>query len=104
MHNVVSASSMAGDDDYQICAIHAGYSATGITSGLYMNLVDAPYLSFDKPWWNSDFNDKATLYDQLYFCLGDLATTGLTGIYITYVNKAMAEQFNVDVDALYTTV
>ena len=104
MHNVISTSNMAGDDEYQVCALHAGYSATGVTAGLYLNLMGQEHLHFDQPWWNSDFNDKATLHDQLYFCVGDLATTALTGIYVTFVNKAIASEFNVNVDDLYTTV
>ncbi len=93
---------MAGDDTYQLVAGYAYFITALATDGVFMNLLDVPYIDFEKPWWNSDLRDELTLYDQLYFACGDLSMTLLSSTFCMFFNKDMATKYNVP--DLYETV
>ena len=93
---------MAGDDTYQLVAGYAYFITALATDGLFMNLLDVPYIDFEKPWWNSDLRDELTLYDQLYFACGDLSLTLLSSTFCMFFNKDMATKYSVP--DLYETV
>ena len=86
---------MAGDDTYQLVAGYAYFITALATDGVFMNLLDVPYIDFEKPWWNSDLRDELTLYDQLYFACGDLSLTLLSSTFCMFFNKDMVTKYNV---------
>ena len=101
-NEAIRSAVMAGDDTYQLVAGYAYFITALATDGLFMNLLDVPYIDFEKPWWNSDLRDELTLYDQLYFACGDLSLTLLSSTFCMFFNKDMATKYNVP--DLYETV
>ena len=51
-----------------------------------MNLMPAPNLNLDNPYWGAKFNDAMAYKDYMYWITGDIALSYTDGIYATYVN------------------
>ncbi|NLZ37248.1 MAG: hypothetical protein GX897_07205 [Clostridiales bacterium] len=92
----------SGDNEFQLVAGYAYYVTALATEGIFTNLLEVPYLDFDRPWWNSNLRDELTLYGQLYFAGGDLSYTMIAQMFATFFNKSMAEKYAVP--DLYETV
>lgn len=102
LFNKIRSAVQAGDSSYQLVAGYAFYVPALATEGLFTNLLDVPYLNFDKPWWNSNLRDELTLYDQLYFAGGDLSYTMIANMFCCYFNKDLATDYGVE--DLYSVV
>ncbi|HHX53659.1 MAG TPA: hypothetical protein GX704_02010 [Clostridiales bacterium] len=92
----------SGDNEFQLVAGYAYFVTALATEGIFTNLLNVPYLNFDRPWWNSNLRDELTLYGQLYFAGGDLSYTMIAQMFATFFNKSMAEKYAVP--DLYETV
>jgi len=76
-----------------------------VLEGLFYDVGDAPYLSLDKPWWDSDYMDAMSIGDDRVFALiGDYAVDRTRCLACIYYNKNMFEDFYGDGDALYQEV
>jgi len=76
-----------------------------VLEGLFYDVGDAPYLSLDKPWWDSDYMDAMSIGDDRVFALvGDYAVDRTRCLSCIYYNKNMFEDFYGDGNALYQEV
>jgi len=96
---------MAGDDAYDIIqAVHArgiNYSHEGI----FCNLIDAPYLDYEKPWWNEAYMAEISVGPTQRFLLqGDISLFSLRNLSTMFYNKTMYESLYGDGDGLYEIV
>ncbi|MGI6742837.1 MAG: hypothetical protein ACOX4O_04140 [Eubacteriales bacterium] len=92
----------SGDNEIQLVAGYAYFVTALATEGVFTNLLDVPYLNFDRLWWNSNLRDELTLYNQLYFAGGDLSYTMIAQLFATLFNKSITEKYSVP--DLYETV
>ncbi len=93
---------MAGDNTYQLVAGYAYYITALAKDGTFMNLLNVPYIDFEKPWWNSDLRDELTVYNQLYFACGDLSWSMISSAFCLFFNKDFAAKY--ELPDLYETV
>ena len=93
----------AGDGAYDILGYYAYYGVAMATEGMMANLLDQTYIDLDKPWWNQDFTNEMTLFDQLYFAVGDLSLTATQCTNAIFFNKGMMKDMFAGTD-LYATV
>mgnify|MGYP005771026529 CR=1 FL=1 len=96
---------MADDTTYD--AFHfIQYAGAALSAeGLYLNIKNAPYISFDKPWWDMDYMREMTIgEDKLYCLVGDYAPDRTRTLNCVYYNKQLYEEYYKDEDGLYSIV
>ena len=72
----------------------AGYSRVAsllMVQGVSADLTSMNNLDFEKPWWPKYLIEKSRLYDDLYFCTGDIAPSLFRESYLIFYNKNLAE-------------
>ena len=70
----VSIQIRSGIDEYDIVAGAQFLAVQGVLESLYLDMSQAPYLDFDKPYWNNSYMDNLSMKSGKRYCLaGDLA-------------------------------
>ena len=92
----------SGGDDYDFIAAYSYYITPIALDGALYNLKNLNYLSPEQVWWSADCANEMTLDNKLYFIAGDLAISLLKNMYVTFFNKQLAQDLNVE--NLYQTV
>jgi len=96
---------LAGDQAYDLNIGHQFVLTRMLFDGLYRNMVDDPYISFESPWWAYDYIKELCIgNDRLYFLFGDITLGMLKSAGCVYVNKPMFEDYFITVDELYQLV
>lgn len=103
INDLLTASVMAGSDDYDLVANHLGQLSPLILQGIFQNMYDLPYIDWDQPWWNQSYNDAVTIGGKRYACAGELSLSMIMGIYATFFNKQLWDNYYNDQD-LYEIV
>lgn len=81
--------------------IIAGYSQTTANlaiEGMALSLSDVRYLDLEKPWWPTSLVENFSVGDDLYCITGDISTSLVTQMYVTYFNKNLLANFGVEED------
>ena len=100
----VSSSILSGDDAFQLILGYMNYMPPTILDGLYLDINTLPNINTDNPWWVSGFNDNVTINGKMYMAMGDMCWSMLQYAFCGYVNKTVLEQYNYNIDDLYTAV
>lgn len=87
---------MAGTNDFDIIASYSRTTAYLAANNFTENLFEFEYLDFTKPWWPEDLTATATIKDRLLFCSGDISANMLYMMYVTFFNKALLAQYNLE--------
>lgn len=96
---------MAGDTTYDMYSLIQYNAAKYAYQNLYYNMKDAPYLSFDMPWWNYDYMKEMTIGEDKIYCLvGDVHVDSTRCMNCVYYNKALYTDYYSDGDAMYDVV
>ena len=91
--------------DFETAAISMGGGAPLAVEGLYYNVIDFPYLSLEKPWWNQKVHDELTMFHALYYLIGDIAVTQISWGTGMFYNKDILDKYFPDGSVnLYQTV
>ena len=75
-----------------------------VTEGLYLNVRNAPYISFDEPWWDSEYMEETVIGDTLFALVGDyavdrtrcLTSSNLRGTAAVFFNKAKMADYGIE--------
>jgi len=86
----VTNSVTAADGAYDLVASYAYYGVSLAPENVLYNLHNVPNLTLTNSWYNQSFVDQMTLYDQLYFIVGDLTLTATDRMFMTFYNKDLA--------------
>lgn len=78
--------------DYDAAAIYMSTGSVLAVEGMYYNVLDFPYISLEKPWWNQDIQNELTLFDTLYYLAGDIAITETAGGGVVFYNKDLFDK------------
>lgn len=79
---------------YDIIATYSQSAAAIANYNLVKNLMDLPYLDFEKPWWPSSLTETFMIGDNLFFLSGDISTSLLNEMIVTFFNPALIETVN----------
>lgn len=91
MDTFIAAAENAGSGDYDlICAYSLTPTALAM-NGYLVNLNDAEYLSFDKPWWSPSILENE-FYDTIFFAYATSSTPVMRQMFVTYYNRQMLAQ------------
>ena len=86
----------SGGDDYDFIAAYSYYITPIATEGTLYNLKNLNYLSPEQIWWSADCANEMMIDGKLYFIAGDLAISLLKNMYVTFFNKQLAQDLNVE--------
>ena len=95
----------AGDTTYDLFSLVQYNAAAYAYQNMFYNMKNAPYVSFDKPWWNYDYMKEMTIgNDKIYCMVGDVSLDSTRCLSCVYYNKAMYENYYQNADELYDVV
>ena len=85
---------MAGDDDYDVLGGRQHDDIDICLDGYCLNLntlseYGADYIDISQPWWGTEYIDKMTYKDQLYWITGVLSLRYISGANCLYVNSEL---------------
>ncbi len=96
---------MAGDTTYDMFSLIQWNAAKYAYQNMYYNMKEAPYISFDQPWWNYDYMKEMTIgEDKIYCMVGDVHVDSTRCMNCVYYNKAMYTDYYEDGDGMYDLV
>ncbi len=96
---------LAQADEYDIVAGSQWLVIPQSMDGLYLDLSDAKYLDFDKPWWDQTYIDMLSPDGETkYFLTGDISLNRLRQMSAMYFNKELYTSLIGDPDDMYQTV
>lgn len=92
-----------GDDIYDVAYLRCTDIGTMFTSQYLYNLYDIQSFNLDKPWWNQQMKNDATLLgNHLYYLSSDAHLMAFEGTWGIYFNKTLAA--NVGITDVYNEV
>jgi len=86
----------AGTDDFDFIVPHMQQSSALIQKGQVLNLLEMPYIDFDKPWWDKTINSSITVAHKLYAAAGNITTTTNDATWTVLFNKDLLRNFGLD--------
>jgi len=91
---------MAGEEVYNLCisTVSGGRLATLASENLLANLCETPHLQLDQGWWSKLMYDNLQLGGRMYYTTGDISPCMYTTALITYMNKNLLEEYQIDTD------
>lgn len=103
--NQLRATILAGDDAYDFCLGTQWKFLPLTTEGVFANLMDAPYIDIEKPWWAGDYIDTINFGDSSRFYLaGDIHLSYLRFLGCIFYNKTVMDNFHGNPDLPYELV
>lgn len=106
--NFVLQENQAGaESEADVIAAYGAYSTTPMLRGYYVNLSDetqAPHINTSNNYWNQGYVKAATVYNQLYYIVGDLNLTIYDKAIATFTNMDLATENGIDPQTLYDAV
>lgn len=96
---------LANDSTFDVYCMTQWSGVKLIPQGLLMNVNDAPYLSYDKPWWDIAYMREGSIgEDRIYTLVGDCTIDRVRYLSCVYYNKQMYQNYFEDPDGMYQTV
>ena len=106
--NFVLQEHQAGiESEVDVISAYAAYATTPMLRGFYVNLLDdvqISYLTLSNAYWNQSYIQSATVYNQLYYLVGDLNLTVYDKSIATFTNMDLAKENDINPDDLYAAV
>ena len=103
LHSALKNSVAAADGAYDIASLYAYFAVSLTLENILYNLHELTNADLSNPWYNQSFVREMTLYDQLYYVVGDLTMTATDRMMLMFFNKDLAEEYMPGLD-LYTRV
>ncbi len=96
---------MADDTSYDLFNFVQYTGAHFIADGLYYNVKDSEYLSFDEPWWDMEYMKEMTVgKEKIYLLVGDAALDRTRFSSCLFFNTAMLTDMGTNPDSVYDLV
>ncbi len=93
---VISNTVLAGDSTYDIVTGQSNIVLPLATENIYLDMTDAKYIDFSKPYWKDGYHKNATINGQLYSVAGDYALTTLTETNVMLFHAGVFDDYNIE--------
>ena len=93
LHNALRNSVAAADGAYDIASLYAYFAVSLTLENVLYNLHELTNADLSNPWYNQSFVHEMTLFDQLYYVVGDLTMTATDRMMLMFFNKDLAEEY-----------
>lgn len=90
---VLMAHTSGESSGVDIISAYAAYSTSGAIRDCYVNLMGSKmtYLQLSKPYWNQKYIEAASLYNQLYYLVGDMNLGVYDKTLVLWLNNHLLE-------------
>nr|MBQ4318428.1 hypothetical protein [Clostridia bacterium] len=95
---------LAGDDTYDVYGQYVFRFYELAAAKVLSNWLDVPNIDLEKPWWNQQINENATINDKLLGLTGSLAVSYMQKTSAIFLNVPLAESYGYDKATLYGVV
>ena len=86
---LVRTSVTGGSDDLDVIGLYQYYGTKFATEGMLYNLNKLQYNDFTREYWGTQYIDAMSYKGRTYWATGDLALRYTGGMYVTYVNDRL---------------
>ena len=86
---------LAGDSTFDIITGQSNIVLPLATENIYLDLADAKYIDYTKPYWKDGFHDNATIHGHLYAVSGDYALTTLTETNVLLFHAGLFDDYDI---------
>ena len=87
---------LAGDSTFDIITGQSNIVLPLATENIYLDLADAKYIDYSKPYWKDGFHDNATIHGHLYAVSGDYALTTLTETNVILFHAGLFNDYDIE--------
>ena len=101
-HTSAQTAIAAGDETFDILSTNIHQQSTLIANGYLRNVADAPYLNFDKGWWDTDTINAINVMGRIYLMGGSAQLNSLRSTWGMFFNKRIVA--DAQIPDLYQTV
>ncbi len=102
--NEVRKHVFSGEDSFDIYQLIEWCSAELAIEGIYLNLRNMPYLSFDADWWDYEYMKEMTIGDNIFMLVGDVDMDRTRNLSCFFYNKGMYLELYGNEVGLYSLV
>lgn len=88
----MSKSVMAADEAYDAVLDTITAHVSGINGGVVTDLTELVYIDIDKPWWNKNAIETASIANKSYLLFGDLNYSDKNSTWALVFNKRLYEE------------
>ncbi len=92
--NNVLKTVQSGEDAFDMAATYVFTSGQLVMKGIYLNLINMPYIDLTQPWWINGINDNFRVGDSLFVAVGDTSLSTIKLTYAIFYNKRLAESYS----------
>ena len=85
---------LSGDDGIDLICQYSLAAAVGTQQGLYQDLTQVNYITWDAPYWSDGFRTANTVNGKMYYCTGDLTGSVIKNMFLMTFNYTMAQDYN----------
>lgn len=100
LENAIGISLSQGDPEFDVIVGYQYYDIIMATKAYVDNLADLKdgngkieYLDYTKDYWGTDYINALSYKDIVYWVTGDLSLRYVGGVYCTYVNESLYQQY-----------
>ena len=86
---------LAGDSTFDIITGQSNIVLPLATENIYLDLANAKYIDYTKPYWKDGFHDNATIHGHLYAVSGDYALTTLTETNVLLFHAGLFDDYDI---------
>ena len=98
-------STLSGDNEFDLISAYQAYTIPLSLEGCFHDLVDAPYLDFDMPWWDYEYMAELQVNDdKVFFLQGDIALFMIGSMGSVFFNKAIFTSLYGSADDFYNLI
>ena len=83
-------------DDYSLYSVCIYDCATLSTEGVLYDLNSLESINTTNPWWEQYFNDTVSIFDKLYFTIGDMTFNSMGSIHCIYYNADLIKDLGLE--------
>lgn len=94
-----------GDETYDVFNTIEWNTAKLVVEGLFLDVSDMPYLSFEEAWWDIGYMKEMTVDNKIFSLVGDFSVDRTRCLNCIYYNKSIyGSMHNGDNEGLYDVV
>jgi len=87
---------LAGDSTYDIVTGQSNIVLPLAPEGIYLDMADAEYIDYSKPYWKDGYHDNVTINGHLYSVAGDYALTTLTETNVILFHAGLFDRYDIE--------
>ncbi len=95
-NNLITNTVMAGDSSYDLVTGLVAVTMPAVMNGIFADLNSQTDIDLSNPWWLSGLSKDLSINKKLYCAVGDANLSLYKTAVITYFNKSVVEQYNLE--------